>query len=85
MTKRYGDFHVFRDANLTIMKRERIVIAGPSGSEKSIMIRCINRVEKRRKGRIVVDSIEHTNELNNIDKVRREIGMVPSVWWSASI
>jgi len=35
LQKWYGDFHVLRDINLKVMRGERIVIAGPSGSGKS--------------------------------------------------
>jgi general L-amino acid transport system ATP-binding protein len=76
MNKWYGDFHVLRDVNLTVMRGERIVIAGPSGSGKSTMIRCINRLEEHQSGQIVVDGIELTNDLKKIDEVRREVGMV---------
>ena len=76
MNKWYGDFHVLRDINLTVMKGERIVIAGPSGSGKSTMIRCINRLEEHQSGNILVDNIELTNDLKKIDEVRREVGMV---------
>lgn len=76
MHKWYGEFHVLKDINLTVMTGERIVICGPSGSGKSSMIRCINRLEEHQKGRIVVDGIELTNDLRKIDGVRREVGMV---------
>jgi general L-amino acid transport system ATP-binding protein len=76
MNKWYADFHVLRDINLTVMRGERIVIAGPSGSGKSTLIRCINRLEEHQKGTIVVDGIELTNDLKKIDEVRREVGMV---------
>jgi general L-amino acid transport system ATP-binding protein len=74
--KWYGDFHVLRDINLSVERRERIVICGPSGSGKSTMIRCINRLEEHQQGRIVVDGVELTNDLKKIDEVRREVGMV---------
>jgi len=74
--KWYGDFHVLRDVNLMVERRERIVICGPSGSGKSTMIRCINRLEEHQQGRIVVDGVELTNDLKKIDEVRREVGMV---------
>ena len=76
MNKWYGQFHVLRDINLTVHKGERIVIAGPSGSGKSTLIRCINRLEEHQKGKIVVDGVELTSDLKNIDKVRSEVGMV---------
>ncbi|MGB6930274.1 MAG: amino acid ABC transporter ATP-binding protein, partial [Syntrophobacteria bacterium] len=76
MHKWFGDFHVLRDINLTVHKGERIIICGPSGSGKSTLIRCINRLEEHQKGRIIVDGIELTNDLKNIEKIREEVGMV---------
>jgi len=76
MHKWFGDFHVLRGIDLTVNKKERIVICGPSGSGKSTLIRCINRLEEHQRGRIVVDGIELTNNLKNIEKVRAEVGMV---------
>jgi general L-amino acid transport system ATP-binding protein len=76
VNKWYGEFHVLRDVNLTVEKGQKIVICGPSGSGKSTMIRCINRLEEHQKGKIIVDGVELTNDLRNIDAVRREVGMV---------
>jgi general L-amino acid transport system ATP-binding protein len=76
MNKWYGQFHVLRDIDLTVMRGERIVICGPSGSGKSTLIRCINRLEEHQSGTIVVDGTELNSSLRNIDKVRSEVGMV---------
>jgi len=76
MHKWYGEFHVLSDIDLTVQRGERIVICGPSGSGKSTLIRCINRLEEHQKGRIIVDGIELTNDVKNIEKVRMEVGMV---------
>src|SRR5262249_41014630 len=76
VNKWYGAFHVLKDVNLTVGQRERIVICGPSGSGKSTLIRCVNRLETHQSGRIVVDGIELTEDLRQIDKVRAEVGMV---------
>ncbi len=76
VNKWYGEFHVLRDINLSVHRGERIVICGPSGSGKSTLIRCINRLEEHQKGRIAVESIELTNDVKNIDQIRREVGMV---------
>ena len=76
MHKWYGDFHVLKNINLSVKRGERIVICGPSGSGKSTMIRCINRLEEHQKGQIMVDGIELTNDLKQIDAIRREVGMV---------
>jgi general L-amino acid transport system ATP-binding protein len=76
MHKWFGDFHVLKHINLTVHKGERIIICGPSGSGKSTLIRCINRLEEHQQGRIIVDGIELTNDLKNIEKIREEVGMV---------
>ncbi|MFN4277503.1 MAG: amino acid ABC transporter ATP-binding protein [Ferrovibrio sp.] len=76
VNKWYGEFHVLRDINLSVARGERIVICGPSGSGKSTMIRCINRLEEHQQGHIIVDGTELTNDLKNIDAIRREVGMV---------
>ena len=74
--KWYGEFHVLKDINLTVHKGERIVICGPSGSGKSTLIRCINRLEEHQKGRIVVEGVELTGDLKNIEMIRSEVGIV---------
>jgi len=76
VNKWYGQFHVLRDVNLTVETGQKIVICGPSGSGKSTMIRCINRLEEHQQGKIIVDGVELTADLRNIDTVRREVGMV---------
>src|SRR3989339_27285 len=76
MHKWYGDFHVLKNINLSVKRKERIVVCGPSGSGKSTLIRCINRLEEHQKGKIIVDGIELTKDLKNIEKVRSEVGMV---------
>ncbi|MGY8870397.1 MAG: amino acid ABC transporter ATP-binding protein [Pseudomonadales bacterium] len=76
MNKWYGDFHVLKNINLQVKKGERIVICGPSGSGKSTMIRCINRLEEHQKGDIIVNGMELTNDLKNIETIRKDVGMV---------
>ncbi|MFO8164206.1 MAG: amino acid ABC transporter ATP-binding protein [Thermodesulfobacteriota bacterium] len=76
MHKWFGEFHVLRGIDLTVRKKERIVVCGPSGSGKSTLIRCINRLEEHQRGRIVVDGIELTNNIKKIEKIRAEVGMV---------
>lgn len=76
VNKWFGEFHVLRDIQLSVAQGEKIVICGPSGSGKSTLIRCINRLEEHQEGKIIVDGIELTNDLRNIDKIRSEVGMV---------
>ena len=74
--KWFGDFQALKGISVSIAEREVVVVIGPSGSGKSTLIRCINRLEVHQEGRIVVDGIELTNDLRNIDAIRREVGMV---------
>src|SRR5690606_36778887 len=76
VNKWYGQFHVLRNINLDVGRGERIVICGPSGSGKSTLIRCINRLEEHQQGRIIVDGVELTNDLRQIEAIRRDVGMV---------
>ena len=76
VNKWYGDFHVLKDVDLTVYSGQKLVVCGPSGSGKSTMIRCINRLEEHQEGSIVVDGVELTNDLRNIEQIRREVGMV---------
>jgi general L-amino acid transport system ATP-binding protein len=74
--KFFGDFQALKGVDLVVGRQEVVVILGPSGSGKSTLIRCINRLEKHDRGRIVVDRIELTDDLRNIQEIRREVGMV---------
>ena len=74
--KWFGDFHVLRGVTLTVRKGEVVVICGPSGSGKSTFIRTLNRLEEHQRGQIIIDGIELTNDVRNIEAIRREIGMV---------
>jgi general L-amino acid transport system ATP-binding protein len=76
VNKWYGQFHVLRNINLNVAPSERIVICGPSGSGKSTMIRCINRLEEHQQGNVIVDGGELTNDLKQIEAIRRDVGMV---------
>jgi general L-amino acid transport system ATP-binding protein len=74
--KWYGAHQVLHDVSMTVARKERIVVCGPSGSGKSTMIRCINRLERHQKGRIIVDGTELTDDARALHTVRREVGMV---------
>ena len=74
--KWFGDFQALKGVTATIAEQEVVVVLGPSGSGKSTWIRCINRLEAHQKGTIVVDGVELTNDLRNIEKIRSEVGMV---------
>jgi polar amino acid transport system ATP-binding protein len=74
--KFFGSFQALKGINLHVSKGERIVVCGPSGSGKSTMIRCINRLEKHDEGQIIIGGKELTDQVADINAVRREVGMV---------
>jgi general L-amino acid transport system ATP-binding protein len=74
--KFFGDFQALKDININVGKQEVVVVIGPSGSGKSTLIRCINRLEKHDRGSIVVDGIELSEDVRNIQEIRKETGMV---------
>jgi len=78
LTYQDGDTTVdaVKDVSILIQDHQFVGILGPSGSGKSTLIRCINRLEEHQRGRIIVDGMELTNDLKNIEKIRAEVGMV---------
>ena len=74
--KWFGDFHVLRGVNITVKRGEVVVVFGPSGSGKSTFIRTINRLEEHQRGQIIVDGVELTHDIHNIESIRRDVGMV---------
>ena len=74
--KWFGDFQALKGISMEVEEGEVLVICGPSGSGKSTFIRCINRLEQHQEGEIIVDGIELTNDLKNIEAIRSEVGMV---------
>ncbi len=69
-------FHALRGASLTVNRGEVVVIMGPSGSGKSTFIRTFNALEDFQKGSITVDGLALSNDVRQIDAIRREVGMV---------
>ncbi|MGX4586435.1 amino acid ABC transporter ATP-binding protein [Paenibacillus chitinolyticus] len=76
VNKYYGSFHVLQNINLEVKKGEVVVVIGPSGSGKSTMLRCINRLETIQQGELTVEGVRVNDKKTDINKLRREIGMV---------
>jgi general L-amino acid transport system ATP-binding protein len=74
--KWYGNYHALRGITMEVRRGEVVVVFGPSGSGKSTFIRTINRLEDHQRGQIIVDGIELTHDVRNIERVRMETGMV---------
>ncbi len=74
--KWFGDFQALKGITMEVHKGEVVVIFGPSGSGKSTFIRTLNRLEEHHQGQIIVDGIELSHDVRNIEKIRMETGMV---------
>jgi general L-amino acid transport system ATP-binding protein len=69
-------FHALRGVSLEVSRGEVVVIMGPSGSGKSTFIRTFNALEDFQQGSIRIDGLPLSNDLRDIDAIRREVGMV---------
>lgn len=76
VNKWFGNFQALRGISMEVYKGEVIVIFGPSGSGKSTFIRTLNRLEEHQKGQIIIDGIELTHDVRNVEQIRMETGMV---------
>ncbi|WP_375545337.1 MULTISPECIES: amino acid ABC transporter ATP-binding protein [Roseobacteraceae] len=76
VNKWYGEFHALKDINLAVAQGERIVICGPSGSAKSTLIRCINRLEQYQQGEIYVHGKLVEGHAKSVDPSVSDVGMV---------
>lgn len=76
LKKNFGSLEVLKDISLEVTEGEVVVLIGPSGSGKSTLLRCLNQLEKATSGQIVIDGFDITDKHTDINKVRKNIGMV---------
>ncbi|MBS3940299.1 MAG: amino acid ABC transporter ATP-binding protein [Actinobacteria bacterium] len=76
VNKWFGDLHVLQDIDLTVDRREVVVVIGPSGSGKSTLCRTINRLEPIDKGTILIDGEPLPAEGKDLARLRADVGMV---------
>ena len=74
--KTYGKLEVLKGVNAHIKKGECVVVIGASGSGKSTFLRCLNKLEEATKGEIVVDGFDIMDSKTDINRMRRDVGMV---------
>jgi len=74
--KRYGKEEVLKGVSFTLEKGETKVIIGPSGTGKSTLLRCINRLTEPDRGRVWLEDVEITSPKVNINRIRAQIGFV---------
>jgi len=76
LTKAFGEHVVLDDISERIAPGEKVVIIGPSGSGKSTFLRCLNLLETPTSGQILFDGEDITGPKTDINRVRRQMGMV---------
>jgi len=76
LTKRYGDQTILESLNLDLHKGEVVVILGPSGSGKSTLLRCVNGLEEKQGGSIVMDGAGEFGKDLPWEAARQKVGMV---------
>jgi polar amino acid transport system ATP-binding protein len=74
--KHYGTLHVLRGIDLVVRRGEVVVLIGPSGSGKSSLLRCLNRLEDPSSGHIFIDGVDLAAPGVDLPRIRRNIGMV---------
>ena len=76
LKKNFGKLEVLKDISMDVHEGEVVVLLGPSGSEKSTLLRCLNQLETATAGQIIIDGHDVTDKHTDINKVRENIGMV---------
>lgn len=74
--KRFGSFYALRGVSASFLEGQVTAIVGPSGSGKSTFLRTLNRLEAHDSGEIIIDGILLNDDLEHLDAIRREVGMV---------
>ncbi|WP_269448646.1 amino acid ABC transporter ATP-binding protein [Metabacillus kandeliae] len=76
LNKSFGKLHVLKDIDLTVKESDVVCLVGASGSGKSTLLRCLNFLEKKDNGKVIIEGKEVTKETHKIDEVRQKVGMV---------
>jgi len=76
LNKRFDDFSVLENINLSVYKGEVVVVVGPSGCGKSTFLRCLNGLEEIQDGEVILDGEVINPNKKNLSKSREKIGMV---------
>ena len=76
LKKSFGDLEVLKEVNLNVQESEVVVLIGASGSGKSTLLRCINFLEIKNGGKIVIEEEEIDPKTHNLNEVRQRVGMV---------
>ncbi|HWJ77959.1 MAG TPA: amino acid ABC transporter ATP-binding protein [Niallia sp.] len=76
LNKSFGDLHVLKDINMKVFESDVVCLIGSSGSGKSTLLRCLNFLEKKDNGTIIIEGKEVDPRKDNLNKIREKVGMV---------
>ncbi|MEK3805325.1 amino acid ABC transporter ATP-binding protein [Metabacillus sp. SLBN-84] len=76
LNKSFGDLHVLKDIDMKVGESDVVCLIGSSGSGKSTLLRCLNFLEKKDNGKIIINGEEVTQATHDINEVRQKVGMV---------
>ena len=76
LNKYFGKLHVLKDIDLTVNESDVVCLVGSSGSGKSTLLRCINFLEKKKNGKIMIAGEEINSDTHDLNEVRQRVGMV---------
>ncbi|MBD1381181.1 amino acid ABC transporter ATP-binding protein [Bacillus sp. IB182487] len=76
LNKSFGDLHVLKDIDMKVYENEVVCLIGASGSGKSTLLRCVNFLELKESGRIILEGQEIDKKNNNLNEIRQQVGMV---------
>jgi len=76
LVKSFGEQVVLNCIDMSVAKKEVVVIIGASGSGKSTLLRCLNFLEMPDQGEIILMGEMINPDKINLNKVREEVGMV---------
>ncbi|WP_283775099.1 amino acid ABC transporter ATP-binding protein [Bacillus zhangzhouensis] len=76
LNKYFGNLHVLKDIDLTVYENDVVVLIGASGSGKSTLLRCMNFLEIKNDGQIIIDGSPVQPKRDQLNEMRQKIGMV---------
>lgn len=76
LNKSFGDLHVLKDVDITVKESDVVCLIGASGSGKSTLLRCLNFLEVKDNGQIIIEGEEINANTHDLNEVRQKIGMV---------
>ncbi|MBD8035778.1 amino acid ABC transporter ATP-binding protein [Solibacillus sp. A46] len=76
LNKSFGDLHVLKNIDMTVYESDVVCLIGSSGSGKSTLLRCLNFLERKDSGSIIIEGKEVDPSNDDLNKIREKVGMV---------